>query len=179
MPLLAAAHPVCRGMSVTLDATRVAGSLAFGAAALACLRAARVAPRGRVLWWVLGTVQLFCVLEVLFALRYELHDIATGLLQEHRWYASRGQWQAELLGTGLALIAAIAGWAAWRHRDDGARTAALAGTALGVSVLGAETISLHRIDALMYSQAGPFVVVVWLWLAAALVVVAAALAQRR
>lgn len=168
------------GLGVTLDATRIAGSLAFGAAALACLRAAGVTPRRPALWWVLGAVQLFCVLEVLLGLRYGLHDTAIGLLQEHRWYASRVQWQAELLGAALALVAAIAGWTAWRHRDDGTRIAAIAGTAFGVSLLGAETISLHRIDALMYAQAGPFVVVVWLWLAAAaVVVVAAALAPRR
>ena len=164
-------------MSLILDATRIAGALAFGTAALACLRAARVAPRRPALWRVLGAVQLLCVLEVLLALRYELHDVAIGLLQEHRWYASRGQWQPALLGAALMPLAALAAWAAWRHRADGARIAAIAGTALGVSLLGTETISLHRIDAVMYWQAGPFVVVVWLWLAAALVVIAAALTR--
>jgi hypothetical protein len=57
--------------------------------------------------------------------------------------------------------------------------AAIVGTAVGVSLLGAETVSLHRIDAVMYAQAGPLVVLAWMWIAASTVVVAGALTPRR
>ena len=167
------------GFGVVFDATRLTGTVAFATAALACLRAAVVAPRGGSVWWALGAVQLACVLEVLLGLRYGLHTVVDSLLQERGWYASRGDWQAELLFAVLALIAAIAAFIAWRQRDDGAKTAAIIGTALGVSLLGTETISLHRIDAVMYTQAGPLAVVVWMWLAAAAIVVVAALVRRR
>jgi hypothetical protein len=77
------------------------------------------------------------------------------------------------------LVAAVVLFAAWRHRDDAAATLAIIGTAAGVSLFGSETISLHRIDAVMYAEAGPLVVLAWMWIATSAVVVAAALARRR
>jgi len=167
------------GLNIVFDPTRVAGTVAFGAAALACFHAAAVTPRRSYLWWLLGAVQLACLLEVLLGLRYGWHDTVKSLLQERGWYASRGQWQAELLAVALALIAVLAIFAAWRHRVDGAGRVAIAGTALGVSLLGTEAISLHRVDAIMYARLGPFDALVWMWLAAAAIVVTAALARRR
>lgn len=168
------------GLGVALDPTRLAGTLAFGTAALACLRAAAASRRRPAsLWWSLGALQLVCVLEVLLGLRYGLHETFNGLLQDRGWYASRGAWQGELLLAALGGVGTIVALACWRHRDDAAAIVAVVGTALGVSVLGTETISLHRIDAIMYAPAGPLVALAWMWIAAAALVTAAALSTRR
>lgn len=124
-------------------------------------------------------VQVVCLVEVLLGLRYGLHASFNVLLQEHGWYASRAQWQAGLLVAAIALVAAAAAVACWRGRDEGAAPMAIVGTALGVSLLGAETVSLHRLDAIMYTPAGPLVVLAWMWITASAVVIAAALTVRR
>lgn len=163
-----------------LDPTRLAGTLAFGTAALGCLYVAASARSQRTsVWWILGAVQLVCLLEVLLGLRYGLHNAFGRLLKDRGWYASRDQWQAELLVGAVVLVAAAAACACWRHRHDGAAMLAIVGTALGVSVLGAETVSPHRLDAIMYTPAGPWVVLAWMWLAASAVVTVAALKARR
>ena len=79
-------------------------------------------------------------------------------------------WLHSLIGT------ALAAWVARRHRDDGAALGAIAGTALALMLLVVETISLHRVDALMYAQAGPLVLLAWAWIGAAAIVIASALA---
>ena len=43
-------------------------------------------------------------------------------------------------------------------------------------LLVVETISLHRVDALMYAQAGPLVLLAWACMGAAAIVIASALA---
>jgi hypothetical protein len=163
---------------LVLDPTRVAGTLAFGTAALACLRAGALAPRRAVTWWILAALQVACVVEVLLGTRYGLHEALNRVLQARGWYASRGQWQAELLAATLALIAGAMLYSAWRHRDDAAATLAIVGTAMGVALFVAETISLHRIDAVMYAEVGPLVVLAWMWIATSAFVIVAALARR-
>jgi hypothetical protein len=169
-----------RGIAIVLDVTRVTGVLAFGAAALACATLAiSRRPRHPALWASLAVVQMLCAVEVLFGFRYGLHDLANGALLERGWYGSRGDWQALLLGAGVAAICALGLLAAWQSRADRYAAVAIVGAALGVSVLLAETISLHRIDVVMYASLGPFVGLVWMWIAAASMVAAAALATRR
>ena len=73
--------------------------------------------------------------------------------------------------------AALAAWVWRRHRDDGAALGAIAGTALALMLLVVETISLHRVDAVMYAEAGPLVLLAWAWIGAAAIVIASALAS--
>ena len=54
---------------------------------------------------------------------------------------------------------------------------AITGTALALMLLVVETISLHRVDAVMYAQAGPLVLLAWAWVGAAAIVIASALAS--
>ena len=167
------------GLGIVLDPTRLAGTLAFGTAALACLRAATAGGRPASPWWSLGALQLLCLLEVVLGLRYGLHETLNGLLRDRGWYASRGAWQAELLLAALGVVATVVALACWRHRGQRAAIVAIVGTAVAVSVLGTETISLHRIDAIMYASLGPLVGLAWMWIAASALVTAAALSTAR
>ena len=150
---------------VGLDPSRLAGTVAFAATAVACGVVAWTAPRRATLWWTLAAVQLALLAELLLGLRYRLHGSFNDLLQQRGWYASRGEWQVELLVTALVFVIALVAFACWRHRRDGAATAAIIGTALGAALFATETVSLHRIDAIMYAPAGPVVALAWMWIA--------------
>ena len=90
---------------------------------------------------------------------------------------SRTAWQGEAIVVALLIGAALAAWVGRRHRDDGAALGAIAGTALALMLLVVETISLHRVDAVMYAEVGPLVLLAWAWIGAAAIVIASALAS--
>lgn len=101
------------------------------------------------------------------------------MLQARDSYAARSDWQVTLLPAVLLMLAVAGALAAWRHGRDGAGMVAIVGTTLAVSLLVTETISLHRIDVLMYLPVGPWVALAWAWVAAAAAVAAAAISSRR
>ena len=159
-----------------MDANLVVGLLAFAAAAAACLRVALQRGRSAALWGTLAALHAAWALEVLLNLRYRFRTAILPLLQERGWYGSRTVWQTEAIVVALLIGTALAAWVARRHRDDGAVLGAIAGTALALMLMVVETISLHRVDAMMYAQAGPLVVLAWAWVGAAAIVIASALA---
>jgi len=109
-------------------------------------------------------------------LRYRFRAALIPLLQERGWYASRTAWQGAAIVAAVLIGTGLTAWAWRRHRDDGAALGAIAGTALALLLLAVETISLHRVDAVMYAEAGPLVRLAWAWVGAAAIVIAAALA---
>ena len=159
-----------------MDANLVAGLSAFAGAAAACLRVSLRRGRSAVLWGTLAALHAAWALEILLNLRYRFRTAILPLLQERGWYGSRTVWQTEAIVAALLIGTALAAWVARRHRDDGAALGAIAGTALALMLLVVETISLHRVDALMYAQAGPLVLLAWAWIGAAAIVIASALA---
>ena len=158
-----------------MDANLVAGLSAFAGAAAACLRVSLRRGRSAALWGTLAALHAAWALEILLNLRYRFRTAILPLLQERGWYGSRTVWQTEAIVAALLIGTALAAWVARRHRDDGAALGAIAGTALALMLLVVETISLHRVDALMYAQAGPLVVLAWAWVGAAAIVIASAL----
>ena len=114
-------------------------------------------------------------LEIVLNLRYRFRAAILPLLQDaagmHRGpRGRRGHRRGVRLGTGLAA------WAWRRHRGDRAALGAIAGSAPAFLLLAVETISLHRVDAVMYAEAGPLVLLAWAWIGAAAIVIASALA---
>ena len=158
-----------------MDANAVAGLSAFAAAAAACLRVALRRRGAAALWGTLAALHAWWALEILLNLRYRFRAALIPLLQDHGWYASRTTWQAAAIVAALLVGTALAAWLWRRHRDDGAAVGAIAGTALALMLLVVETISLHRIDAVMYAQVGPLVLLAWAWIGAAAIVIASAL----
>ena len=157
-----------------MDANLVAGLSAFAGAAAACLRVSLRRGRSAALWGTLAALHAAWALEILLNLRYRFRTAILPLLQERGWYGSRTVWQTEAIVAALLIGTALAAWVARRHRDDGAALGAIAGTALALMLLVVETISLHRVDALMYAQAGPLVLLAWAWIGAAAIVIASA-----
>jgi len=159
-----------------MDANAVAGLSAFAAAAAACLRVALRRRGAAALWGTLAALHAWWALEILLNLRYRFRAALIPLLQDRGWYASRTSWQGAAIVAALLIGMALAGWLGRRHRDDGAAIGAIAGTALALMLLVVETISLHRVDAVMYAQVGPLVLLAWAWIGAAAIVIASALA---
>jgi hypothetical protein len=159
-----------------MDANVVAGLSAFAIAAAACLRVSLRRGRSAALWAVLAALHAAWALEIVLNLRYRFRAAIIPLLQERGWYTSRTTWQGAAIVAAL-LIGSLLATSAWRrHREDGAALGAIAGTALALMLLAIETISLHRIDAVMYAEAGPLVLLAWAWIGAAAIVIASALA---
>jgi hypothetical protein len=165
------------GGGFIIDANAVAGFSAFSAAGAACARVAMRGSRARALWSGLGVVHTLWAIEILLDLRYRWRGVLIPLLQARGWYASRTGWQEGAIVVALMMGATLV-FVAWRrHRHDAPVLGALAGTVLAVMLLAVETVSLHRIDALMYAEAGPLVVLAWLWIGSAAIVVASAWAS--
>jgi len=159
-----------------MDANAAAGVSAFAAGAATCFRVSLRRGRSAALWRTLAVLHAACALEVVLNLRYRFRNALIPLLQERGWYASRTVWQGASIVAALVVGTAVAAWLWRRHRHEGAALGAIAGTALALMIMVVEMISLHRIDEVMYAQAGPLVAVAWAWTGAAAIVIASALA---
>ena len=144
-----------------INATQLAGLLAFGVAALACVRAAKALQQR--LWWKLAGASAGFALEAVLGLRHRLRAAIDIWLQGEGWYDSRTPVQVGL----LVLCALLLAWALWglaglRHAGVHARVAATA-CAVALCLFVIEAISLHGVDSLMYANIGPVRVVGCAW----------------
>lgn len=104
-------------------------------------------------------------IDVLWGGRYQVHNLVGQWLKQSGQYAQRQTLQAGLLAA-CVLVLGLALWGtllATKGRAQPVRWAALCALGL-LSVFGLEMVSLHGIDAVMYSQLGPIKVIGWLWL---------------
>ena len=163
--------------ALPIDPTQLTGLLAFGGATLACAFAGRVRNERR--WWRLAGLSSVCMLEVALGLRHRAHDLMDALLRAGGWYDARSPAQVML----LAIVALLAtGSLGWLMSLRGTAAEIRVGAAAGVTALwlfGIEAISLHAVDALMYTRVGPVLAIGWAWAALALVIAAAALVAAR
>lgn len=159
--------------ALPINPTQLTGLLVFGCAAIACAIAGRVCSERR--WWRLAGVSSVCMLEVALGLRHRAHDLVDSVLQAGGWYGSRSHTQMLLLAI-VALLAA--GTLAWLLSLRGTAAEIRVSAAASLTALwlfAIEAISLHAVDALMYSLIGPVLVIGWAWAALALVIGGAAL----
>lgn len=156
--------------------TQVTGLVAFAVAAVACMRAAHWRARP---WWGLMAAQWGCFAEILFTMRFRIHDAVDATLQARHLYAQRTLWQIALLMLAVALAAACL-WAAWRwRRRDPEAAWAFVGTIVAVTLFVTESVSLHAVDTVMYTPMGPIVAIAAGWAAAAAIVTVSALRAAR
>ena len=155
---------------------QMTGIACFALATAACAYAAR---RGSHAWRALAWTQAAFCLEIVVSLRHRLHDFIDTMLQDQGWYAERTPWQLGLLAVVAVLTIACLPFA-WRGaRGDRLATIALAASLAVAASFAFEAVSLHGVDAWMYARVGPLLAVVVGWIAASLVVIAAALAFAR
>jgi hypothetical protein len=160
--------------------TQALGLLMFALAFSATTWAAARQPRGpyRTWWLLLASLHLACWSEMLFEGRYRLHEAVNAVLKAQGWYWERQSLQVNLImGTLILLTMALAAVVV-RNKATAELgvngVLAAAGTLVALTLFAVECVSLHVLDAIMYTHAGPFMVIGWLWAAAtALVVVAA------
>ena len=159
--------------ALPIDPTQLTGLLVFGCAALACAFAGRVCSERR--WWQLAGVSSVCMLEVAFGLRHRAHDLADALLQAGGWYDARSPAQVLLLAIVALLAAGTLGWLLSLRGTTAEIRVGAAASMAALWLFGIEAISLHAVDALMYTHIGPVLAIGWAWAALALVIAAAAL----
>ena len=139
-----------------MDATQWAGVLSFGVASAACLVTA-CRP-----WPLLAIVNGCYAAECALGSRHGLHNAAIAAMGEY--YSGRASIQMVLIAIALGLGAIFI---LPRRTDPAGRTRSGAATATLVTALLfiLETISLHRVDAVLYRPAAAGLLVIgWLWL---------------
>lgn len=158
------------------NVNQMTGIVCFALATGACVLAARC---GRRAWPMLAWMQAAFCLEIVINARHRLHDVVDDVLRDHGWYAARTPWQIGLLAV-IALLAIACVPIAWRMaRGDRLATIALSASLVVATSLTVEAVSLHGVDTWMYAPVGPLLAVVVGWIAASLVVIAAALGSVR
>jgi hypothetical protein len=153
-------------LSWTTNPTQLAGLAAFAASTLACAWAFKRKRRG--VWAALAAAHALLWLDILLDTRHRLHDAVNAALRALGVYESRGVVQALLLAALALLLVTV-----WRRRRRAG--AAVGATLLLLALVLVEAVSWHQSDRVLYSQAGPLLLVAWGWIVGAGVVVFAAL----
>ncbi len=158
------------------DATQLAGVLAFAAAAACCAwRGVRAASHGdRVVWRSMAVVHAILAIEVIVGVRYEARLAVDAWLEARRLYSGREALQWALVVAAVAALAAGTAMLLRVSRTAAALRLALLGSAAAVAVFCVESVSMHRVDAVLYAAAGPIRSIGWLWVCAAVLVCVAA-----
>ena len=139
------------------NATQMVGLIVTAVAATACLAAAPRRP-----WRALAVLHIVAFVEILFGFRHTAHTAANRILSTLGLYQQREVIQFGLLAVvliiGLAFIVAVG-----RQPSRAARLGMLASGAL-ILVFLTETVSLHAIDAVLYTRMGsPVALIALLW----------------
>lgn len=163
---------IVAGSAGWLTPTRAVGMASFGCAAVASglawnrmsgrlvFRFSKVA----FLPMILTLIQSILFLDIVFDLRWRLHDLLLRTAVDERVYAERRLPQALVLLV-LALVVGVVCYSFIKNywRNKGAMLALL-GTGIGVASWCMEVISLHQVDAVLYGTKGPFMAVVLIWI---------------
>lgn len=169
----------------TLNPTQLMGVVAFFAAAIAAgLLALRKDghPGGSARVWALVAVaHLAFAAEVVFGTRHQVHDMVNAVLRENGLYPGRAAIQAGLLILcGLCIAIGIGGVRRWlggvARLTHHARRTVFVTLAVGALFM-VESVSLHAIDQVLYAIAGPVRTIAYVWVCAALLILAGAWAE--
>ena len=116
-------------------------------------------------WIILAVMNIIFCIECAVGFRHIIHDqMIAGM---GGYYADRVSLQKALI-TGVAIlgvIIAIIGFYKIRSLQFGL---AFMGTALSIVLFGIETISLHKIDRVLYCELGPIFLIALFWAAFAM-----------
>lgn len=137
-----------------MNSTQLLGIFGFGIAGLLSLGVRRTP------WIAIGLISLFFCLECVMSWRHQFHvamKVAMG-----SYYAERLPLQIALIAGGAILAIIIATILLRTIRDRPTRVA-MTGTLMATALFALETISLHEIDAILYSRIGPVLLIAWIW----------------
>lgn len=152
-----------------MDMTQWIGVMSFGIAGFLCL------VRGGKAWIAIGLINLFFSAECAIGLRHLLHDLGGSVMGSQ--YAERVPVQMGLIISafivGSVLLASVQ-----LTNPDRLLRLSLFGTALSSVLFAIESVSLHDLDRILYLQAGPALLIGWLWFSLASITGIAAACSR-
>lgn len=154
-----------------LPPTRLIGLNAYLLATICCAIAwarGRGTPRLGRLAAVLVVLEAGFFLDMVFSIRWQLHDLLQGEAIRANLYAERAGPQIAVLGFLGAAAAAVMGLSFQRLRGRAGATVAACGAILSLSCWCAEVISFHAADAVFYSTVGGVMLVSLCWVAGSL-----------
>jgi hypothetical protein len=157
-----------RTVAQWLTPVKTSGMAAYFIASFACARsAARAAEtRTRRLAAAICALDVGLLLDIAFNWRWKLYDSLKDDAVSLHWYDQRSELQiAALVALAVALIVA-AGWLSRRFATVRGAPLVICGALLSVGCWLTEVISLHATDAVLYRQAGPLMVVSFIWMLA-------------
>jgi len=154
-----------------LNPTRIIGMTAYLFTAVSCTIAwarYRGSPRMRRLVGVIAVLEAGLFLDMVFSVRWQLHDLLEGEAIRENLYAQRfGPQLAALIILG-AIAAAGIGLTWLRFHGRAGAIIAVWGVVLSLSCWCAEVISLHAIDAVIYYTVDGVMLVSLCWVACSL-----------
>jgi hypothetical protein len=157
------------------------GLLAFSAATIACLIAARRSGlRDARTWNVLALINCLFVIEIYFGSRYRITELAITRLKTEDLYPQLHGWFQETIIIAIAAMAIIfiTLFLFWRLVAGAAARVAASITIAVLALFVIETVSLHAIDAIFYRPIGPLLMLGWVWAIAAAGICLAAFSVR-
>lgn len=161
-----------------INATQAAGLLAFIPAAMLATTALAVTKRGspalRLHWAMIAVIHILLSLEIWLSLRWAFNAAMKQWLRSDGLYGERRPAQAALLALTF-LVAALLAWLAVRKAPSRTLAVATASTAGALLLIAIECVSLHAMDAVLYLQVGPLLLIGWLWLVCGWVTAGAAI----
>ncbi|MEM1275951.1 MAG: hypothetical protein AAGH74_05460 [Pseudomonadota bacterium] len=145
-----------------MNIDQILGIVAFGVSGLAAGLCAWRLGSGRASWSLIAFLNLAICLELATTNRFEL----SAWLKE-AWAADlsrdeRRSFQAEVIAWSGSVFAILFVIWLWRLRTLALRLAAVASVG-GLVLVGLEVVSLHSIDAVLYTRRTGLLVIVWAW----------------
>jgi hypothetical protein len=154
-----------------LTPTRATGIAAYAAAMICCCIAwARTRHLRNIsgLAALLAAIEAALLLDMVFNLRWWLHQQLMDLAQQRQEYEMRRSPQliAIVILAVLLLIGVVSALRIFRARPGA--LLAVSGVLLSLALLCTEVVSLHAVDHILYHLLGPWMLVSLLWVLAAL-----------
>jgi hypothetical protein len=150
-----------------LSVTRVVGLAAYATSLSLCagrLWKSRTDSRTGKVFGVLTILQLALLLDIAFDWRWKLHAFFMGQATAHGVYELRRSPQLLALWVlaGISAFCCVSIASKFRHRSGAA--IAVTGTMLSIMLRGAELLSYHNLDAVLYRSIWKIMLVGVLWL---------------
>jgi hypothetical protein len=157
-----------------LTPVKASGMAAYLIAAASCGMTAVIAAGKRVprLAAVLCALDLTLFFDITFDLRWKLYALIKGDAVRHGVYSERsGPQVLALMAVAIGVLVAVA-WLSRRFASIRGAPLAICGGLLSIGCWFTEIISLHAVDAILYHNAGPLMVVSFVWMLACAMTIA-------
>ena len=165
---------------IQINATQLLGLLSFGTAAVLCYKTWRQTKATTSTWGWLTIAYLVMAFDTVSGGRHLVSNAIRMVLKTIDFYTDRKFLQMAVTVCLLILAVFVAGYflRIWFRQKEGTRMATYV-TFCALLLFIIETISLHKIDAILYQQVGPVLLIGWIWTAFAVLIAFIAIGEGR